>query len=340
MKKFKTSYFFKLFISSIILVSVFTGVAFYWFQGKEKPIIPQEQVKKNNEKTQINDFNKNPYKHVKTRFAVIGDYGVDNLTEKVVSDLINAWQPDFIATVGDNRQTDNSYKSLDDLIGKYYHQYIYPYKGEYGRGADSNMFFPSLGNHDWDLALTCKKDKCNGEWVEFFTLPGNERYYDIVWPQNTRIPLLHLMFLDSDYREPDGNSATSKQAIWLQDKLINSKALWKLVFMHHSPFSSYNSGKKAKSYVNQWPFEKWGVTAVISGHNHVYERSEKNGVLYLVTGMAGGPLYEFGETIPESKMQYNERHGALFITATDKEIEFSFVNIDNETIDTFKISAN
>src|SRR5262249_61791186 len=38
-------------------------------------------------------------------------------------------------------------------------------------------------------------------------------------------------------------------------------------------------------------FERYGVDAVFSGHDHVYERSEKNGIRYFVSGGGGAPLY-------------------------------------------------
>jgi len=36
---------------------------------------------------------------------------------------------------------------------------------------------------------------------------------------------------------------------------------------------------------------RYGIQVVFSGHEHAYERSEKDGVLYIVTGGAGAPFY-------------------------------------------------
>src|SRR6185436_15319562 len=38
-------------------------------------------------------------------------------------------------------------------------------------------------------------------------------------------------------------------------------------------------------------FEKYGVDAVFSGHDHCYQRAEHNGIRYLVAGGGGAPLY-------------------------------------------------
>ena len=45
-------------------------------------------------------------------------------------------------------------------------------------------------------------------------------------------------------------------------------------------------------------FEGLGVQLVLSGHTHLYERSVKDGVNYLVGGPAGGPLGIFGGKNP------------------------------------------
>ena len=44
--------------------------------------------------------------------------------------------------------------------------------------------------------------------------------------------------VDSDPHEPDGRSVDSIQAQWLKEQMLASDAPWKLVAMHHSPYSS------------------------------------------------------------------------------------------------------
>jgi len=86
---------------------------------------------------------------VPVRFAVIGDFGWAGPPAQDVSDLIHGWNPDFIITVGDNNYPIGEAATIDQNIGQYYHDFIFPYKGVYGPGASVNRFFPSLGNHDW-----------------------------------------------------------------------------------------------------------------------------------------------------------------------------------------------
>jgi hypothetical protein len=82
-------------------------------------------------------------------FAVIGDFGEGNQAEADVAALVHGWNPDFVITVGDNNYPLGEASTIDDRIGKYYHDFIFPYTGKFGPGATENRFFPTLGNHDW-----------------------------------------------------------------------------------------------------------------------------------------------------------------------------------------------
>ena len=81
-----------------------------------------------------------------TRFAAIGDYGLNNVTEGNVSALVNSWAPEYVITLGDNSYGNND---IDDNIGQFYANYIGNYSGAYGPGSPTTRFFPSIGNHDY-----------------------------------------------------------------------------------------------------------------------------------------------------------------------------------------------
>src|SRR4051812_29681044 len=137
------------------------------------------------------------------RFAVIGDYGLAGPAEADVAALVKSWSPEFIVTTGDNNYDKGGAATIDANVGQYYHDFIYPYLGAYGNGADRNRFFPILGNHDWYTAGALP-------YLNYFTLPGNERYYDMVWGP------VHVFALDSDQHEPDGVTPNSLQGNWLR----------------------------------------------------------------------------------------------------------------------------
>src|SRR6185295_7904816 len=115
------------------------------------------------------------------------------------------------------------------------------YTGAYGAGATTNRFFPALGNHDWVAEGAAP-------YLAYFTLPGNERYYDFV-----RGPV-HFYALDSDPSEPDGITASSVQANWLRLALAAAPEPFQVVYFHHPPYSSGGHGDTPDL---QWPFRAW-----------------------------------------------------------------------------------
>ncbi|HEX2964321.1 MAG TPA: metallophosphoesterase [Syntrophorhabdaceae bacterium] len=246
------------------------------------------------------------------RFAVIGDFGSEGPNEAAVAALVQSWNPDFIITTGDNNYTYGEASTIDPNIGQYYHNFIAPYYGSYGAGAATNRFFPSLGNHDWETTGA-------QPYLDYFTLPGNERYYDFVWGP------VHFFAVDSDPHEPDGVTSTSIQGNWLQNRLAASTAPWKLVYMHHPP---YSSGSHGNSPEMQWPYAAWGATAVLAGHDHDYERLLINNFPYFVNGLGGRSLRRFRSTLePGSMAQYRDDYGAMLVEASSDRITFYFYSI-------------
>lgn len=269
------------------------------------------------------------------RFAVIGDYGRDTDDEGRVADLVSSWDPDFVITTGDNNYPDGEASTIDDNIGKYYSQFIGNYQGSYGPGSPTNRFWPSLGNHDWH-SITCSGSSCSGAYFDYFTLPNNERYYEV------DLGLVHLFAIDSDSDEPDGRDEDSVQAGWLQDQLAASTSCYNFVYFHHAPYSSGNHGSSSRL---QWPFPAWGADAVFNGHDHLYERIDVGGTPYFVNGAGGASLYDFdnlGNLPPEaeSMVRYNADYGAMLVTAGVTGVTYQFYNADNELIDEYIVPKN
>ena len=254
------------------------------------------------------------------RFAVIGDYGSGKQPEADVAALVKSWNPELIITTGDNNYPDGAADTIDENIGQFFHEFISPYKGSYGEGAQVNRFFPSLGNHDWHSTGA-------QPYLDYFTLPGNERYYDFTWGP------VHFFVLDSDSDEPDGVDRDSVQAAWLQSQLANSKYPWKIVYMHHPPYSSGEHGDVDRM---QWPFAEWGADVVISGHDHTYERISRDGILYFVNGLGGASRYLFHDIVEGSQVRYNEDHGAMLVEVSGDVMHFQFINRQGSVIDDFE----
>jgi 3',5'-cyclic AMP phosphodiesterase CpdA len=253
------------------------------------------------------------------RFAVIGDYGQAGAPERAVARLVAQWHPDLVLTTGDNDYPAGEAATLERNIGRCYHAFIAPSHRQLRTRAAVNRFFPALGNHDWYTAGA-------NPYVQYFTLPGNERYYTFTrWP-------VQFFALDSDAHEPDGTTSDSPQGQWLRRQLQASHACWRVVYFHHPPYSSGTT--HGSSVWMQWPFRSWGADVVLSGHEHHYERLEVDGLLYLVNGAGGSPLYPFGPPVAGSQVRYNADYGALFAEATASRLTFQFVTRTGQVVDT------
>ena len=276
------------------------------------------------------------------KIAAIGDFGSDSSGEEEVADMIKAWGADYVITLGDNNYAEPEdgeeflKQSYDVNVGKNYHEFMYPYTGAYGEGSSRgyNQFYPCLGNHDWDL---------NGDndleepiyYVDYFTLPGNERYYDV--NINNR-NFVHLFCIDSDYREPDGRKSDSEQAAWFKEKIEASQAMFKVVYVHHPPYSSGEShGSNEKL---QWPYQEWGADIVLSGHDHVYERVNVGGLNYLVNGLGGKSKSDFADPVDGSQVRCRDEYGAVFLEADykSKTLNVAFHSVEGDQVDEFTIT--
>ena len=262
------------------------------------------------------------------RFAVIGDFGVDNIDEMSVARLLRGWHPDYIVTVGDNNYPSGEAATIDANIGQYFSPFIGDYRGKYGSGSVENRFWPCLGNHDW---YSKSREQ---PYLDYFpSLPGKRRYYDVA------VGSVHFFAVDSDVHEPDGIEATSAQARWLQAALAASHECFNVVYFHHPAYSSGDPlFTEAKM---RWPFGAWGADIVLTGHQHQYERLVVDGMTYVVDGL-GGALNRFGfvATQPGSLVRYNDQFGALKVEVHEGRMAFTFHNVHGEVIDRFDIARD
>lgn len=260
-----------------------------------------------------------PPPEAKSRFVLLGDFGFDDGNELAVASLVKAWKPDFIVTLGDNSYPDGTAATIDETIGKYYGDFISPYKGKYGSGSSSPRFFACLGNHDWNSGSVKAHE-------DYFELPNNERYWEL-----SKGPV-RFFCADSDMQEPDGTSADSAQGKWIQGKLQAAKDPFRIVVFHHPAHSSGQHGSQA--YM-QWPFDAWGASAVYTGHDHDYERFDfgPGSIPYVVQGLGGADLRPMATSRAGSVIAYSDKHGATFVEADSKYADFSAVTVGLDRID-------
>lgn len=216
-------------------------------------------------------------------FAVIGDYGKDGPDEAAVAQLVKSWSPDLVITTGDNNYQSGEMSTIMENIADHYGEYIYNFDAEEayrcnGKAFEEelNRFFPSPGNHDTYGSSGMKP------YLNFFTLPGNEVYYNFSWGD------LAFFSLNSTA------SSMDEQEKWLKEELMNSTGKIRIVYFHHSPYSESKHGNEPKM---QLDFQGMGADLVFTGHDHVYSRIQKAdepGLTYIISGAGGRSLYGCG----------------------------------------------
>jgi predicted phosphodiesterase len=184
-------------------------------------------------------------------------------------------------------------------------------------------FFPVTGNHDVGTTKL-------GEEIyrKQFSFPEGRPYYAF------RAGGALFVILDS---EKGRGRIINEQRSWLEDILSTSKEDFKFVFIHRPLFLPVDSLKIGRA-MDKYPIErdnlhrlflKTKVTGVFAGDDHRYDRREKEGILYLISGGGGGPLTAL-----------RERGGYfhyVWISVGKERIEGEVVDVEGQVQDKFVI---
>lgn len=248
-----------------------------------------------------------PLQDKSVRFAVIGDSGTGDRAQYEVAQKMEAYRQatkfDFVIMLGDNIYGSHSPK---DFVKKFEQ----PYKPLLDAGV---KFYASLGNHD---------DPDDERLYKPFNM-GGERYYAF------RKGEAAFFALDSNYMDP-------KQLSWLEQNLKDSQGTWKICFFHHPLYNDgRHHGADADLRAQVLPlFQRYGVNAVFSGHEHVYQRIKpENNIYFFVLGNSGKLMtHDFGATRERVKGFDTDQSFMLVEIAGDK-LYFQTIARSGETID-------
>ena len=119
--------------------------------------------------------------------------------------------------------------------------------------------------------------------------------------------------------------------------MSSSEERYKFVFIHRPLFLPKGSLKRGR-VMDRYPvdrdhlhrlFLKTGVKAVFEGDDHRYDRMDKDGILYLITGGGGAPLSAF------------KKKGGFFhyvwVSALQERVDGEAVDLEGRVRDRFTI---
>ncbi|HEV7559576.1 MAG TPA: metallophosphoesterase family protein [Kofleriaceae bacterium] len=258
-------------------------------------------------------------KEVPFSFVVMGDTRNGTEQHRRVIERMSQEVPDFVLGTGD---------MVDEGWRQDQWQQFFDVENQLLR---DNVFFPAVGNHDRQ-----GRGQTADTYRSFFSVPENggdtERYYGFTYATS------RFLVLDSN----EYSFALTDQTAWLERELVAARQGTAIrhifIVMHHPPFSiSLHGG--ARDLRDRWTplFEKYQVTAVFSGHDHVYERAEHNGVHYFVSGGGGAPLYPKRPQSAKADVDAVKRFERVFhylrVTLTSNRVDVTGVRADGTIIE-------
>ena len=260
-------------------------------------------------------------------FGIIADTESRPHINHQISTLLWDERPNFILNMGD--LTDG---------GKEHHKFEWNHEYFVGMGAIASripiLAVPGNGEGDlfWYNQYHHYEQPTDYHHFEF----GNAAFF----------------FLNSNKSKTDFQPG-GEQYEWLKAKLEASTATWKFVGHHHPTYTS-----EENDYGDSWTgvnlhgdtnvqrivplYEKYGVDMVFFGHLHLYERTwplqnqkvdNENGVVYILTGGAGGNLEDFAPNPTYFKAKSSRQHHYCTVKINGKELFFQMHGLDGAVRD-------
>lgn len=241
------------------LLILFFTISMAQAQRSANPYNPEPKMKALKKKT-----GKKP---TKMHFLVFGD----SKGSKHFPDVLkraDSLQPQFCITTADlvNRgggdQGKVDYRKLDSMGGWFMRKY---------------PMWPTVGNHEESGG-----DDGIENFSNFFGMKkamysfdyGNARFIGLPWPKMKDDP---------------------KKLKWLKKQLKRAKGKHIFVYRHRPHYTlgskSYKDVEGEDTETTKL-YDKYNVTAVFSGHDHIYYRTKRNNTNYIISAGAGASIYE------------------------------------------------
>lgn len=247
----------------------------------------------------------------KFSFIVVGDNRSGDDTYKKIVSMIVGRKPDFVVNTGDMITTPGS-------------------KQDWAKFWEMSKpitvpYFLTVGNHDANPKVPLSEKTYKHE----VDLPGNELYYSFLAGNSL------FIVLDS-YLDDQEKKITGEQLKWLEGVLAASRQKHKFVFLHHPLYTDLGKGHHAHDSVDKYPesrdrletlFAKSGVDAVFAGHEHYYERRTVEGIIHIITGGGGAPIYD--------KEEYGGFNHFIQVTVDGDKVSAEVVDINGKVRDRF-----
>ncbi|MGA2777783.1 MAG: metallophosphoesterase [Steroidobacteraceae bacterium] len=157
--------------------------------------------------------------------------------------------------------------------------------------------YPALGNHEFSK---CEESQCLEYWWNTFGELRGRRWYSVALGGS-----FLAVLLDSD----SSLLPRSEQRVWLEQQFsaLGRHVQFVLIVLHHPPVADIQTTKEVDhnprpneqalaAYLDRIAPALHARILVSAGHTHNYERQQRSGVTYLVSGGGGAKPYEIDRT--------------------------------------------
>lgn len=248
-------------------------------------------------------------------FVAFGDTRTNPTEHQQVVDRIVALAPDFVLHTGDFVEDGNQLSQWASFFA---------IERDLMRQAP---LFGVLGNHEGN----------SPNYFNAFHLPNNEHWYSFDYG-NAHFVALEVDGNDADY------APGSPQLEWLKMDLAQTNQPWKVVFFHVPLYASGPHGCDLEIPQLRETLEplfiQYGVDLVFNGHDHDYERSMANAIVYIVAGGGGAPLNIYGPVCHQfnpASVYFSSTYHSVLVSVTDSLIGVAGVQRDGTRFDEFTL---
>ena len=231
--------------------------------------------------------------------------------------------PDMLFVVGDLVQTGSIHSEWqqlwwDPLQEKDFGQYT--------------QVLAARGNHDMDHPYS----------YAYVDLPDNGSHYSFLYGDVFILVLNTHADLFPPATDLYGQYDYMVEALQSDDA---QNARFRIVAFHQAPFSNASQSQTPDQLYGMqgvrdfWVpvFEQEGVDVVIAGHYHSYQRGEKNGITYLVTGGGGSTLMQQTSTNYWDWLNYDLVYQYTMMVRENNRLRFETYDLDDNLIDSWTV---
>ena len=257
-----------------------------------------------------------PNRATSVKFAVIGDSGRGTPPQHEIAAQMTAYREDFpfafVLMLGDNIYEGPAARE------DYWRKFEAPYRQLLDQGV---KFYATLGNHDDPREVV----------YPLFNMDG-ERYYSFSPPED----LLARIATRVEFFAVDSTHLDRTQLRWLDERLDESSAAWKVCFFHHPLYTSgrYRTWSRGFRLILEPLLVEHDVDVVFSGHEHIYQRTElQSGIQYFVSGGAGSLRRGDGAPASYIARSFDADYHFMLIEIDRDALHFQAISRTGATID-------